>query len=87
MSSMRPEEAEHFYEEDEDPARVHALFDAAEREKRLRLTGPPERRPDLVPLRELLAGLMSELRQLRLWERLFRALASAPHAKAGPRRK
>jgi hypothetical protein len=31
-----------FYEEDEDPARVHALFDAAEREGRLRLTGKEE---------------------------------------------
>jgi hypothetical protein len=87
MAAMRPEEAEQFYEEDEDPARVHALFDAAERGKRLRRTAPPERRPDLVPLRDLLAALVRELRQLRLGERLFRALGSGPHAKVGPRRK
>jgi len=60
---------------------VHALFDAARREGRLRQTAPPERRPDLVPLRELLAGLVRDLRQLRLWERLFRALRSASHTK------
>lgn len=31
MVGMRPEKARNFYEEDEDPARVFALFDAAEK--------------------------------------------------------
>lgn len=38
---MSPDEAKEFYEEDEDPALIHALFDAAEREGRLGLTEPP----------------------------------------------
>lgn len=29
MTGMRPEQARDFYEEDEDPARIFALFDAA----------------------------------------------------------
>jgi hypothetical protein len=29
MTSMTPEEAEHFFEEDEDPEKVFAAFDAA----------------------------------------------------------
>jgi hypothetical protein len=35
MRGMRPEEAREFYEEDEDPAKVFVLFDAAKREGRL----------------------------------------------------
>ncbi len=31
MTGMTPEEAAHFYEEDEDPQRVFAAFDAAEK--------------------------------------------------------
>jgi len=73
MVGMRAEEAQDFYEEDEDPARVFALFDAAEKGR----TAPPEvaasSEPDLTPLRELLHELGTQLRQdvrkLRLRER------------------
>lgn len=74
MAAMRPDEARRFYEEDEDPARIHAQFDAAEREGRLRQTEPPPGRPELTPLRELAHGLGRELahqlRELRLGDRL-----------------
>jgi hypothetical protein len=62
MAGMRPDEAERFYEEDEDPAKVFAVFDAAKRAGRLRRTTPPGPRPELVPLRELRAELARELR-------------------------
>jgi hypothetical protein len=73
MVGMRAEEAQDFYEEDEDPARVFALFDAAEKSR----TAPPELpaspEPDLMPLRELLHELGTQLRQdvrkLRLRDR------------------
>jgi hypothetical protein len=38
---MSPDEARQFYEEDEDPAKIRALYDAARRSRRLRLTEPP----------------------------------------------
>lgn len=71
---MRPEKARNFYEEDEDPAQVFALFDAAEKGH----TAPPQRGPstefDLTPMRELLREVGSQLRQdirkLRLRDRL-----------------
>jgi hypothetical protein len=74
MVGMRAEEARDFYEEDEDPARVFALFDAAEKGR----TAPPEHRPSLepdpIPLRELLREVGSQFRQdmrkLRLRDRL-----------------
>jgi hypothetical protein len=74
MVGMRPEEARDFYEEDEDPARVFARFDAAEKGR----TAPPKRsppqEPDLTPLRELIRELGTQLRQdlrkLRLRDRL-----------------
>lgn len=40
MISVRAEEAEHFYEEDEDPKEVFAAFDAAEQGR----TAPPDAR-------------------------------------------
>jgi hypothetical protein len=49
MAGMGPDEARQFYEEDEDSAQVHALVDAAERERRLALTEPPPGRPELGP--------------------------------------
>lgn len=74
MAGMRPDEARRFYEEDEDPARIHGLFDAAEREGRLSLTEPPPGRPELTPLRQLAHELGRELahqlRELRLGDRL-----------------
>lgn len=75
MAGVKPEEAKQFYEEDEDPARVFAIFDAAEKGR----TAPPgDRRPpqrtDLVPLRELVDDLVAELRKLRLRDRVARAL-------------
>jgi hypothetical protein len=41
MAGMGPEEARHFYEEDEDPSRVFAQFDAAEKGR----TAPPGNKP------------------------------------------
>jgi hypothetical protein len=40
MVSVRTEEAEHFYEEDEDPREVFAVFDTAQKGR----TGPPRDR-------------------------------------------
>jgi hypothetical protein len=78
MAGMRPEEAKQFYEEDEDPARVFALFDAADKGR----TAPPARRPPerpgLTVLRELLGELRGELareiRKLHLRDRAARFL-------------
>lgn len=77
MEFMSPDEAWQFYEEDEDPAKIRALYEAARRSGRLRLTEPPPPRPQPIPLGELLAGLLTELasdlrrvlRELRLRDR------------------
>jgi hypothetical protein len=73
MVSMRAEEAQDFYEEDEDPARVFAMFDAAEKGRTAPPQRPPSQEPDLTPLRELLRELGTQLRQdvrkLRLRDR------------------
>jgi|HubBroStandDraft_1064217.scaffolds.fasta_scaffold09114_5 hypothetical protein len=69
MAGMRPEEARQFYEEDEDPARVFALFDGGEKGR----TAPP-RPSDPIPLRQLLGELARELRELRLRDRIARGL-------------
>ena len=63
MASMRPDEARHFSEQDEDPAKVFALFDAAEREGGLGRTAPSSPHiPGLAPLRELASSFVAELR-------------------------
>jgi hypothetical protein len=79
MAAMRPEEAMKFYEEDEDPERLVALFDAAREDRRIRQTRRP--RPndrDLKPLGPVCAELMDELRkqyrELHLGERVRRQL-------------
>ena len=81
---MSPEEARHFYEEDEDPKKVFALFDAARSEGRVRQTEPPRRPAEPMPLGDLLMELAREvrreLRELRLRERIalhLQRLASA----------
>jgi hypothetical protein len=74
MAGMRPDEAKQFHEDDEDPARVFAIFDAAKREGRLRRTERPTHRPDPIALRVLLADLAADLRKLRLRDRIARAL-------------
>ena len=78
MAGVKPEEARQFYEEDEDPAKVFALFDAAKREGRTGRTAPPESRQHLIPLRVLLGELgrelARELRELRLRDRLAAGL-------------
>ena len=78
MVGLRPEEARDFYEEDEDPARVFALFDAAEKGR----SAPPRRRAsqktDLTPLRQLMCELGTQLRQdlrkVRLRDRVVLAV-------------
>jgi hypothetical protein len=63
MVGMRVEEARDFYEEDEDPTRVFALFDAADKDRTAPPKHRPSQKPDLVPLRELLRKLGTQLRQ------------------------
>jgi hypothetical protein len=70
MAGMRPEEARQFHEEDEDPARVFALFDDADKGR----TAPPSRPTDPIPIGQLLSELARELRQLRLRDRIARGL-------------
>lgn len=74
MVGMRAEEARDFYEEDEDPARVFALFDAAEKGRTAPPDHPQSPESDLTPLGELLRELGTQLRQdmrkLRLRDRL-----------------
>jgi hypothetical protein len=74
MAGVNPEEARQFYEEDEDPAKVFAIFDAAKREGRLGRTAPPQSQQHPVPLRVLLAAMAAELRrdlrELQLRDRL-----------------
>ena len=70
MAGMRPEEAGQFHEEDEDPARVFALFEDADKGR----TAPPSRSADPIPLGQLLGELARELRQLRLRDRIARGL-------------
>jgi hypothetical protein len=80
MAGMRPDEAKQFYEDDEDPAKVFAIFDAAKQEGQLGRTEPPE----LQPLRQLLADLARELwrdlRELRIRERIALRLERAASA-------
>jgi hypothetical protein len=74
---VSPEEAEQFYEDDEDPAKVFAIFDAAKREGRLGHTEPPELRPLRQQLAELARDLRRDLRELRIWERIALRLERA----------
>jgi hypothetical protein len=62
MASVKPDEARQFHEDDEDPAKVFAIFDAAKREGRTGRTEPPAQRPDLIPLRDVARELWRELR-------------------------
>ncbi len=57
MTGVRPEDARSFYEEDEDPAKVFAIFDAAEKGR----TGPRSQPPNprwVVKLRNGIAALL-----------------------------
>jgi hypothetical protein len=53
MASVKPQEAEHFYEEDEDPARVFASFDAGQKGD----TQRPGRTGPSLPWSGRLAGI------------------------------
>lgn len=90
MAVMRPDEAEQFYEDDEDPARVFATFDAARKQGLAGRTAPRDRSesPELMPLRDLLADLMADLRRLRLGDRLalmLRHMADSIQSRSGAR--
>ena len=80
MASVKPQEAERFYEEDEDPARVFASFDAGEK--------GDTQRPVQPGSSSLWSGRLAGIRQ-----RLARALRRAADiiepprmAQPGPRR-
>jgi hypothetical protein len=75
MASVKPDEARQFHEDDEDPARVFAIFDAAKQEGRTRRTEPPSRSSDLVPLRDVARELWRELRLRDRFALLLRHLA------------
>jgi hypothetical protein len=53
MTSMRAEEAERFYEDDEDPREIFATFDAAEKAR----TVPPASSHDDRPVARRARGL------------------------------
>lgn len=83
MAGMRPDQARQFYEEDEDPERVFAIFDAAEKEGRLGRTAPPPRPSDPIPLGQVAGELAQDLRELRLRDRLARLLRRIADALLG----
>jgi hypothetical protein len=80
VAGVKPEEAKRFYEEDEDPAKVFALFDAAKREGRTGRTAPPELQPLRRSIVVLIRDLRRDLRELHVWERLVPALERAASA-------
>jgi hypothetical protein len=74
MASVRPEEARQFYEDDEDPARVFAVFDAGEK-GRTASPGPRgAQRRDWGWLGDVGRELVLELRKLRLRRRVVTGL-------------
>jgi len=82
MTGMKPEQARDFYEEDEDPARIFALFDAADKGRTAPHDDHPRREPELVPLRDLARQLARDLRKLRLKDRAMRVLHHLANAMA-----
>lgn len=61
MVHVKAEEAERFYEEDEDPGEVFAAFDAAQKGR----TAPPyDRRPSSARSGRLRLGIAAVLRRL-----------------------
>jgi len=60
MTGVTPHEAERFYEEDEDPAQVFALFDAGQKSQTQRPAPPglAARPGKLTGLRQRLAGAL-----------------------------
>jgi hypothetical protein len=84
MVGMRAEEAQDFYEDDEDPAQVFALFDAAEKGHTTSPERPLPPETDLMPLpdllREVSGQLRRDLRKLRLRDRLALLLRHAANS-------
>jgi hypothetical protein len=65
MRGMRAEEAERFYEEDEDPAEVFAAFDAAEKGLTASPAGDPRPLPGRsVRLRHDIAAFLRRIANL-----------------------
>ncbi len=62
MTGVKPHEAERFYEEDEDPVRVSALFDAGLKSQTQR-----PGRPGLSPWLRRLAGIRQRLAVALRW--------------------
>lgn len=60
MASVKPQEAERFYEEDEDPARVFAVFDAGQQGQTQQpgQAGLSPRPGRLAGIRQRLAGAL-----------------------------
>jgi hypothetical protein len=67
MAVMRRQEAKSFSEQDEDPHKIFALFDAGQKAETAPSASPGQ---ELRPLGPLLATLADDLRQLRLGDRL-----------------
>jgi hypothetical protein len=66
MTGVKPEEAERFYEEDEDPARVFALFDAGQEGQTTRpgRAEPPPVSGKLAALRQHIATALHRVADL-----------------------
>jgi poly-gamma-glutamate capsule biosynthesis protein CapA/YwtB (metallophosphatase superfamily) len=71
------EQAQHYSEDDEDPGKVFAAFDAAEREGRLHLTAPHHGAPWAEKLREAIAEIVATAG--RALEKAGKAMEHAAH--------
>jgi hypothetical protein len=74
MPGIRPEQARDFCEQDEDPARIFALFDAADKGRTAPHDDHPRQEAELVPLRDPVRQMARDLQELRLRDRALRVL-------------
>ena len=89
MKVMRPEQARDFYEEDEDPARIEAVFETGEKGYTAPARGLRVRQLRGQTLGGLAAEFAEDIRNLRLRERTaaaLRLLADFLESNSGERR-